>query len=116
MAIETIASYRFIPGKDSHITTYGAAPEEQTVAIHNSSTTSVSLTFTDENTSVLRQIIINLQQIYQTLLNTKTGIIQEDTYMNNCTELKKECIDNSTAGGFTSTSNCEVFSIKDSQV
>ncbi|MEH1861810.1 MAG: hypothetical protein V7L21_28300 [Nostoc sp.] len=114
MTIETIASYRFIAGKDNHITTYGA-PEEQTVAIHNSSTTSVSLTFTTENTSVLRQIIINLQQIYQTLLNTKTEIIQEDTYMKNFTELKRECIANSTVRGFSSTSDCEVSSIGDSQ-
>ena len=77
MAIETIASYRFIPGKGSHITTYGA-PEEQTVAIHNYNTTSVSLTFTPENTPVLKQFIISLQQAYKTLVDTKPKIIQED--------------------------------------
>jgi len=90
MAIETIASYRFIPGKDSQITSYGS-PEEQTVAIHNSSMASVSLTFTTENTSVLRQIIISLQQIYQTLLNTKAEIIQADTCIDSFTDLRGEC-------------------------
>ncbi len=78
MAIETIASYRFIPGKGSHITTYGA-PEEQTIAIHNSNTTSVSLTFTTENTLVLRQFIISLQQVYKILVYNKTKTIQEDS-------------------------------------
>ncbi|KAB8314262.1 hypothetical protein SD81_037595 [Tolypothrix campylonemoides VB511288] len=49
MAIETIIFYRFIPGKGSYVTTYGA-PEEQTVAIYNSKTISVSLNFTTKNT------------------------------------------------------------------
>ncbi|MEI2578025.1 hypothetical protein [Scytonema sp. PRP1] len=71
MAIETIISYRFIRGKGSYVTTYGA-PEEQTVAIYNSKTISVSLTFTTKNTLLLRQFIIILQQLYKALVNTTT--------------------------------------------
>jgi hypothetical protein len=41
-------------------------------------TISVSLTFTTENTLVLRQFIISLQQVYKTLVYTKTETIQED--------------------------------------
>ncbi len=77
MAIETFTSYRFVPGKDSNVTTYGA-PEEQIVAIHNTNTTAISLTFTPENTLVLRQFICNLQQAYKTLVNAKNKLIHED--------------------------------------
>lgn len=77
MAIQIITSYRFIPGKESKITTYGS-PDEQTVAIHNSSSTSVSLTFTTESTSVVKQLIKNLAEVYQTLAYTTPEIIQEE--------------------------------------
>ncbi|RAM51916.1 MAG: hypothetical protein C6Y22_08885 [Hapalosiphonaceae cyanobacterium JJU2] len=77
MTIQTITSYRFIPGKESSVTTYGS-PDEQTVAIHNSIGTTVSLTFTIENMLVLQELIRDLRKIYRNFINTKKEYIEEE--------------------------------------
>ncbi len=78
MTIQTITSYRFIPGKESSITIYGS-PDEQTVAIHNSTGATVSLTFTTETTLVLQELISNLGKTYHNLINTRKEYIEEES-------------------------------------
>lgn len=75
MTIQTITSYRFIPGKESSVTVYGS-PDEQTVAIHNSIGTTVSLTFTTETTLVLQELIRNLEKTYYKLIKTKNEYLE----------------------------------------
>lgn len=77
MTIQTITSYRFIPGKESSVTTY-RSPDEQTVAIHNSTGTTVSLTFTTETTLVLQELIRRLGQTYHNLINTENEYREEE--------------------------------------
>lgn len=72
MGIETITSYRFIPSKESNVTVYGS-PDEQTIALHNSSGATVSLTFTTETTPILQELIKGLGKTYRQLIDTKKG-------------------------------------------
>lgn len=77
MGIETITSYRFIPSKESSVTVYGS-PDEQTIALHNSSGATVSLTFTTETTPILQELIKGLGKTYRQLIDTKKGYIEEE--------------------------------------
>ncbi len=77
MLPEVINSYRFIPNSSSKTSLWGS-PNEQTLAIVNSSGTTVSLTFTPETTNVLREIISKLNEAYKTLVSTKAEDLKYD--------------------------------------